>query len=345
MDLLTAVQQNTASWTEKPFSPLDAIVLAQLAYYQLPQPTGTLANLAQFHPLTDYTTGTMDAQRGAQLLAILSTNPRYQQLKWLDQYSEVDPTKEVQFVSLMVQLPTNEYVLSFRGTPATTVGWKEDLNMTYEHVVPAQQLALTTFNQLRQAYGGQWYLTGHSKGGNLATYVGLAAPRFQRAAIHGIYNFDGPGFLNQTARFEAAFAQLGARYHKYVPSQSLIGLLLEDRTDYQVVLSHGLGIAQHNVFNWEFTGTDLVTVPQLAPLATTTKDKIDQWLIDLPPQDRQAFLDTAYAVTRQARLNHLKELQNPTMVKTLYQVSRHDPELKQLTEKVLRTFLQTWLPK
>ncbi len=282
MDLLTAVTNNTATWTDQPLTPLDAIVCAQLAYYQMPQPTGTLAELATFQPLADYTAGTMDANRGAQLLAVLSSNPRYQAITWLDQYTEVDPDAEIQFGSLMLQLPTGEYILSFRGTPATTVGWKEDLNMTYEHVVPAQQLALTTFTQLRQAYGSQWYLTGHSKGGNLATFVGLAAPNFQRQAIRGIYNFDGPGFLQQTARFEAAFNQLGARYHKYVPSQSLIGLLLEDRTDYHVVLSRGLGIAQHNLFNWEFDGANLVLVPKLAPLAITTKVYVPFYKLGYP---------------------------------------------------------------
>ena len=44
----------------------------------------------------------------------------------------------MQFSALTVLLDTGEALLVFRGTDNTLVGWKEDFNLSFLEVVPAQ---------------------------------------------------------------------------------------------------------------------------------------------------------------------------------------------------------------
>lgn len=48
----------------------------------------------------------------------------------------------MQFSALTVLLDTGEALLVFRGTDNTLVGWKEDFNLSFLEVVPAQSAAL-----------------------------------------------------------------------------------------------------------------------------------------------------------------------------------------------------------
>ena len=48
----------------------------------------------------------------------------------------------MQFAAIAVLLEDGSAFLSFRGTDATLVGWKEDFSMSFLDAVPAQQAAL-----------------------------------------------------------------------------------------------------------------------------------------------------------------------------------------------------------
>ena len=103
----------------------------------------------------------------------------------------------MQFSALTVLLDTGEALLVFRGTDNTLVGWKEDFNLSFLEVVPAQSAALDYTARLAAARPGPLLLAGHSKGGNLAVFsAALSAPEL-RDRIGAVYSYDSPGFTQR----------------------------------------------------------------------------------------------------------------------------------------------------
>ena len=53
----------------------------------------------------------------------------------------VDQDIQKQFAALIFKVKPDTYVLVFRGTDDSIVGWKEDFHMTYMAQIPAQKMA------------------------------------------------------------------------------------------------------------------------------------------------------------------------------------------------------------
>lgn len=53
----------------------------------------------------------------------------------------------------------------------TIVGWKEDFNMSFSELVPAQTDATEYLEKVAKQYERKIRVGGHSKGGNLAVYA------------------------------------------------------------------------------------------------------------------------------------------------------------------------------
>ena len=72
------------------------------------------------------------------LIEELAKSNRYKNLIFSDYYEKIDEEEEKQFAAVTVWLPNNELFVSYRGTDATIVGWKEDFNMSFMINVPSQ---------------------------------------------------------------------------------------------------------------------------------------------------------------------------------------------------------------
>ena len=338
------IEQAEKSFMQAPLNEVDAMVFAQLAYYdfdQLDKPT----TFSQFTDPQLQELLTSKSHQGTQLLQAVANSRRFNPIKWCNPKIIMDRAQEIQFGAVIFQLPTGRAVIAYRGTPAITIGWKEDLNMTYRQVVPAQRLAQTYFKAwMRKHYWQSVYLVGHSKGGNLATYVTLNASTSQQKKIVATYNFDGPGFLNQEERYQSKLTALQTKIHKYVPQQALIGLLLDDRFDYQVVASKGIGPAQHLVTKWEIQDDHLVKVDDLQTVSRWSKDVIDDWLNQLSSEELQAFLSYGYQVANQANLTYFRELYALDKILSVAKSTRElSPSAFDMAKNILRKLLQSMI--
>lgn len=340
--MLDYIRNNQESMMQKQFNEVDAMVFAQLAYYDfdlLDSPT----TFSQFSDISLQDRLIEKSHQSRELLQVIADSTRFKSITWCNPKVVTDPKQEIQFGAVIFQLPTGQAVIAYRGTPAIPVGWKEDFNMTYRRVIPAQRLALTYFkNWLRKHHQQPVYLVGHSKGGNLATYVALNASRVQQEKIIDVYNFDGPGFLRQEKRFEERLASLKPKIHKYVPQQALIGLLLDDSLDYQVVVSKGVGPLQHFITNWEIDGDHLVQADDLFSVSVWTKEVIDNWLDQLSPDEMRSFLSYGYQVAEQSNLTYFRDLYT---LNKLFLVAKSTRELSpsafEMTKNILRKLLNS----
>ena len=143
------------------------------------------------------------------LIDVLQDTIRYGNIK-LKNYKKVYSDEDViQFSVVTLVLPDGSFVLSFSGTDGSITGWKENLMMTYRQDLPCQILAKDyvketiadipetsyLFGLKKKKVYPRMYLTGHSKGGNLAMYAYLKNPKLQ-GHIEGVKSFDGPGFAD-----------------------------------------------------------------------------------------------------------------------------------------------------
>lgn len=185
--------------------------------------------------------------------------------------------------------------VAFRGTDGTFSGWKEDFNLSYKNIIPSQRTALNYLSGASLINGGEIYVGGHSKGGNLATYASACTEQNLFERITKVFNHDGPSFKNSPSpRVDAEKYLL--KYSKTVPESSIIGMILEDDDHYTVVQSTEHSVFQHNPFSWIVEGNEFVKQESINPSAEFFDSALAEWINSKTDEERERFIDSAYAV-------------------------------------------------
>ena len=220
----------------------------------------------------------------------------------------IDEALEQQFAAVTVDLGDGTVYVSFRGTDDTLVGWKENLNMSFLAEVPAQERAVRYLERTARQYPDRKLrVGGHSKGGNLAIYSAVKCAQETQDRIVGVYNNDGPGFLNDLSA-TAEHRRIAERIHPVVPQSSVVGMLLEHEKNVQVVHSTYEGIMQHDGFSWEVRGTQFVHLDDFSHEGKLLDETIDAWADALTAQQRESFADALYEVLTATGARTLSEL-------------------------------------
>ena len=81
--------------------------------------------------------------------------------------------------------------------------------------------------------------------------AGAAGCLFDR--IKKIYNFDGPGFRKDEYD-QVKFALMAEKLTTIVPTDSVVGVLMNNNTDYVVVKSNSIALGEHYPTTWEVFG-------------------------------------------------------------------------------------------
>ena len=158
-----------------PFGPVDALALSALAYIpfdglvgaaERPVPLGQAA--LDWLALPPPRRGQRRRDSELELLRALAGSPRFSGMGLCCCADRFLPQEETQFAALAVLLGDGSAFLSFRGTDGTLVGWKEDFNLSFLNVIPAQRASAAYIEAFSASFPGPMILGGHSKGGNLA---------------------------------------------------------------------------------------------------------------------------------------------------------------------------------
>ncbi|MDH6366874.1 MULTISPECIES: Mbeg1-like protein [unclassified Breznakia] len=290
------------TFQQDPFNEIDALILARLSYLRFDQmvdfqldKTKPLADVAAMYfkvPVDPKSLSPTELE-DQPFLQALAKSIRFKDLLLSGYRNHIDPILEKQFACITIQLTKDIYYISYRGTDNTLVGWKEDFNMTYLTIIPAQQDALAYIEEVSQILPGNYYLGGHSKGGNLAIYAGMFAKTKLQKQILGIYNFDGPGFQKDTATLFAK-KPLSKNVYTYVPQGSIIGMLMYRYLPYTVVSSTEKGINQHDVYSWQILGKQFVYENSRTEDSHFIDRTIKTWMDQIQPDDRKKFIDSMF---------------------------------------------------
>ena len=146
-------------------------------------------------------------------------------MKLTNYINKVDPIQEKQFSAITIIMQDKTIYVAYRGTDNTIVGWKEDFNMSFSKLVPAQTDAVNYLESVAKKYKNRIRVGGHSKGGNLAVYAAAFCNKHVKDKIINVYNNDGPGFCDEVVNSEQ-YKEIIDRVHTYIPQTSIIGRLL-----------------------------------------------------------------------------------------------------------------------
>ena len=219
-------------------------------------------------------------------------------------------------------------------------------------------------NQVGCKLPGAFMVCGHSKGGNLAAYAATWAETGVQRRITDIYSLDGPGFLPEV--FEGdSYEQIRSRVHRILPYSSLVGMLLQNYEQYEVVKSSGIGILQHDAFTWQIEDGKFVKAVDIEAKQKRMNEALNQWIFTLPEEERQLFVETVFRQTadvlpleeRQLFVETLFQVIDQTGVTTLTEFSEHwkenlksclkslkslDPETRKRIRRIIKILLEIY---
>lgn len=265
---------------------------------------------------------------------------RYASLRMSGYVNHIDEQSEEQFAAVTFQNDQGEIYVVYRGTDDTIVGWKEDFNIAYLDVIPAQEAALQYLIGVAGLLKGKINLMGHSKGGNLAIYSGTKCGKRLQKRIKGIYNMDGPGFSEEFLSLDR-YQAVNEKTYWYLPYESMIGTLLCHGTNEYVVKSANRGILQHDPFSWEVTGRQLFRESRLSKESLIAHLAIDECMKKLTVSQRKQFVSIVFDALAATEAKTLSEITLKNVKGLIDAVKNADPESKKLLTDMSRLVLKT----
>lgn len=231
-NIVTYISNSHIPLTETNYNEVDALVLAQLAYYPFEK---ILADYQQKRiTVTEYamvimkqknfrTSYSADEQAFIKELAHCK---RY--MRCVMHRMQAISTVDTQWAAFSADIGgRGTSIIAMRGTDGTTVGWEE--NFRSAHSVMGTGAQLASFRYLKDVQAKKIYLTGHSKGGNNVSSAYIMSNPYIRDKVIRIDNFDGPGVNPEFAvNYANGYAELEKKLNNFYPQDSIIGLLLQD---------------------------------------------------------------------------------------------------------------------
>ena len=337
---------------DRPFKELDVLALTELTYlpfgHIVPQgdTTGIQVRLSDAMDLIDRTTDFIVTDQHLQLVDELATSKRFKNIKLLNYVDEYDPDVQKQFAAMTYRLTLNLYLVVFRGTDDTLIGWKEDFHMTYMDHVPAQKRAASYLQHVMKEFPkGRFLVAGHSKGGNLAAYACSYLPDHTFERVDAIYSYDAPG-LNKAIIETQGYQRTSPNIRRFVPQGSIVGMMLEIPEPTIIVKSRAFGgFAQHNAFTWETKDLSFVTVTETSPDSQQTDLTLKQWVRETSADERKKFFDTFFGIFLDAgitSINDLTDFKQLAKAKEILQNAQDlDPTEREMLERLAKQLIDT----
>lgn len=271
------------------------------------------------------------------LFRMAAASKRYANIPLAHFVNIIDDETVEQFSAISF-FPSNDIVfVAYRGTDDSITGWREDFRMAFLTPVPAQKRAeeylLKASEDARDIY-----VAGHSKGGNLALWSAMNASDEIAERIDKIYNFDGPGFLDDI--WEGAnYERIADKISTVIPTGSIVGLLLKYDKNYRVTKSSAKNyLHQHDALTWEVEGVEFVCDEDVAPEVKRANEIVGKWIYSMEPDDRRAFVEGFFDILCSTNAKTVTDLaENRSAVIKAF--SNIEPETKQALMSGVKFFL------
>lgn len=314
-DILEYVKKNLETFEKEPLNEVDAMVFSWLTYYRLPKEmykmnffkTICLKDFYNAKYFDDLLFDIFERKKSKLLLDYVAANPRFRDVEMFYYVDKASKKVEKQFAAMTFKISKNAYVIAYRGTDHTFIGWKEDLNMSFLKNIPSQIEAKKYLEKVASKVKGNIYIAGHSKGGNLAIYAGYFMDKKSVSRVKGIYNFDGPN-LNRELTNNSTRNKIDDKITKLVPQSSVVGMCFDKTNNYSIIRSNTIGVLQHSPFSWEVDKDKFKILKDTAFDSKIFKKSINTLIDDLSQDELKLFVDTIYSIIDGTNTNTVEEL-------------------------------------
>ena len=294
------------SFDENPFNEADSLIMAQMAYLNwdiiLPnEGSGNKASIL-FKNVSDdinvsLNANEFDSKRSEKLFMLMKRSKRYQDTKVRFVIRIDDVEKHIQFFAVTFTLPNGLHVISFRGTDLTLNGWMEDTMLAFKDAIPSHAEAVDYVDKVTGIIRGPFIIVGHSKGGNLSYYSAMMMKPSHRRRLISAYSFDGPGFFSEKIYETKEYKQAKKKLIKYIPFDSVVGILLNHENNAQIISSSAIAFFQHDMFSWVIDN-DYKFVRKKKRLITShvNEKALVHFVNDLTLEEREEICTSAFAL-------------------------------------------------
>jgi len=347
------------TFKERPLTEVDSLVLSQVSYFNVNSYFPKLKNKEKSKSLSQIKRAIkedenldfyhMENAKSYQKISkafFSRTNRRFKHTRVNYFVSKLKDDPAIQFSAMCFFLDDDSVYIAFRGSDGTMTGYKEDFNMSFKTTVPGQTASVKYLNKVMKLIPSNYkiYLGGHSKGGNFAKYAAIYTSRENQNRITGIFDHDGPGFMENI--FETpAFLNIKDKLHRSLPEGSVVGLLLNNYPKYTIVSNPANNVLeQHFISFWEIDGTKFKTKPCLNKLADSQRVGVNQWLLKLEPETREKFVDALFSIFGDSELVSVQDMKTntiPRIGKLLKSYSSISKENKKLIRHSFSVYLST----
>lgn len=339
------------SFEQSPICEIDALIFSELSYIffdgiipgDIDEGRVTLSEAAEifFERNADREViklGEIVPDEIIDLFRMTATSKRFAEVELGHFIDIVDNETVEQFSALSFFISDDLAFIAYRGTDDSITGWREDFRMAFLTPVPAQKRAEEYLLETASDFGGRIILGGHSKGGNLALWAGLNAPDEICDRIEKIYNFDGPGFLDDVWE-SAGYERIADKISTVIPTGSVVGLLLKYDKNYRVTRSSAKKyLYQHDALTWNVLGCEFECDEDVAPDVKKTHERVGRWIYSMEPEKREAFVEGFFDILSSTNAKTLTALaeSRSDLVRAF---SNIDPETKQALMTGIRFFV------
>lgn len=302
------------TFDEIPFNDIDALIFTQFCYIELdnfltPKTMPiTIEKLSKSYFLKvrqeDMKHRPKFYRETYELFNSLKNTKRYKNIEIHNYQNIIDSEK--QFGAMTFRNSKKWAYIAFEGTDTSIIGWKEDFNLSHQFPIPSQQVAINYLENEIKFLDKNIYVGGHSKGGNLSLVSVMKSSSFVRHRVKNIYSFDGPG-LREREYHSLAYKRIQNKIKMFVPSESIVGMLLNHDLKYEVVKSSSKGLWQHDPFSWQCFGSVFVK-DDLSKKSIIFSKSIKQFLEKMPDEERAQFIEAVFTLLDNAGIKNTESL-------------------------------------
>ena len=308
------------SFEERAFSEIDALVLTELEYLPLEKVVPSDENGEDFvtvKEIAEYMqehkqelfdeNPMMITQERHEVSQVIADAPRFQSLKFFGVVSEWDKDTTKQFAAVTVEVEPSVRLVVFRGTDETLIGWKEDFLMTYSPLVAAQTDAKEYLAKQASLCDGDLMISGHSKGGNLAIYAAATQEEDVQLRIVDIFCFDSPGLYRSVLETKG-YQNIVPLAMRYIPQDSLVGLMLESEVPYVIVKSNATGAMQHSAMTWEIEDGQFIKMEKLTKNSQLNDQTFKKWTESVSDEELELFWNVFFELLFSVGIDTVNDL-------------------------------------
>ena len=308
------------SFEERAFSEIDALVLTELEYLPLEKVVPSDENGENFvtvKEIAEYMqehkqelfdeNPMMITQERHEVSQVIADAPRFQSLKFFGVVSEWDKDTTKQFAAVTVEVEPSVRLVIYRGTDETLIGWKEDFLMTYSPLVAAQTDAKEYLAKQASLWGGDLMISGHSKGGNLAIYAAATQEEDVQLRIVDIFCFDSPGLYRSVLETKG-YQNIVPLAMRYIPQDSLVGLMLESEVPYVIVKSNATGAMQHSAMTWEIEDGQFIKMEKLTKNSQLNDQTFKKWTESVSDEELELFWNVFFELLFSVGIDTVNDL-------------------------------------